>query len=520
MRQAIKSDGSDGTAALATFLAENDEFLTQELYEFIKPGLGLVVGSPPAYGAPGSDSGVAQPRDQITSVKAMITMYTIPGAVITDPFTYFNYSIDGGAHWNGIIGGSALAHTPTEFTVDITAAIVAAGGIDSFDFGLVQIQAYNQSSLLEYDTEPGWQMYVSHVGLRFGYASGPTFDMLTTQNAFTNDPSGSPPDWATYSKYTLDASDGYMARWFSATLGGYNFPGWLYWGWVPSLGGGVSSGDLSATLTRVCDASSALTYGGNVYAPANIKNDGFKSKIGLDVDSLQLSWIFRGDEPMVTDPDTGATILTMLQAFRYGLWAGVWVKWRRIYMPTFGDCETLSAVSMFRGRIADIQIDRLTAKITVNSVTEMFNRQIPQQLIEANNRSGQIGAGLPPDLDSDPTHWTVFECVAGEGGTVQKIVASQTAPSSGEVYAPGTFDLGYLLFQASPLQFFVAQVQHYDVEGGYNVFYLFKPLYVDPHPYGLKFVAFVPVPKDQAISGAGGVELPPFLYVPLPEQAV
>ena len=175
---------------------------------------------------------------------------------------------------------------------------------------------------------------------------------------------------------------------------------------------------------------------------------------------------------------------------------------------------------MFRGRVADVAVDRLTAKITVNSVTEMFNRQVPQQLIEANNRSLQVGPGLPPDLDPNPLRWTYFQCVTGHDGTVQKIVARQTAPTADEVYAPGTYDLGYLLFQASPLQFFVAQVRHYEVIAGYNVFYLFRPLYVDPHAYALSFAAFVPVPKDQTVSGAGGVDLPGFRFVPLPEQAV
>jgi hypothetical protein len=273
-------------------------------------------------------------------------------------------------------------------------------------------------------------------------------------------------------------------------------------------------------LGRFTDASSPLTYAGNVYTPANIKNNGFKSKVGLDVDSLQLDWRFRGDEPMVTDPGTGATILTMLQGFRYGLWDGIWVKWLRVYMPIFGDCDSLGAVRMFRGRMAEPNVDRLTATLTVNSVTEMFNRQVPQQLIEANNRSQQIGPGLPPDLNPDPTHWTSFECVTGHGGTVQRIVASQTAPTAGQVYAPGTFDLGYLLFQASPLLFFVAQVAHYDVEAGFNVFYLFKPLYVDPHAYALNFFAFIPVPRDQTLSGASGVTLPGFPRIPLPEQAV
>jgi hypothetical protein len=524
MRQAIKGDGSDGTAALKAYLLAHDEVMSQELYEFTRPGIGAGLVSPPApefewedpthammrttqgtfafsqfdyafysaytvgpssgeeerwfsgplscyfvpgtltwgyspagpYGAPGSDSGAVPARSRITRVIAAMTMYTIPGTAITwDPFAYLEVSIDGGATWSGAINFIfGNPHTPFEYTLDLTATIAGLpGGLASFDFTQVKFKAHNQSSLVEFDTPPGWQFFISNVGLRFAYGSS-----------------------------------------------------------------GISG--LSGLPAGVTDASSPLTYAGKVYSPVNIKNNGFKSKIGLDVDSLQLEWRFRGDEPMVTDPGTGATILTMLQGFKYGLWNGVWVKWRRPVMPTFGDCDSLGAISMFRGRIAEVTVDRLTAQITVNSVTEMFNRQVPQQLIEANNRSMQIGPGLPPDLDPSPSHWTYFQCAAGLGGTVQKIVADQTAPTGGQVYAPGTFDLGYVMFQASPLQFFIAQVQHYEVIAGHSVFYLFQPLYVDPHPYGLTFVAFIPVPKDQTVSGAGGVDLPAFPFVPLPEQAV
>jgi hypothetical protein len=512
MRQAIKGDGSDGTDDLKAYLLAHDAVLAQELYEFTRPGIGggAGIGTVPtqfdmlttrgtfqpysplyfqlsgyilgphsgkmwrwesatlggyglpgnfvwdyspagAYAAPGFDT-ASIPRSQIARVYASITQYTVPGvSVVWDPFKYFGISFDGGATWNEAI----LPASPTalESVYDITSYI--PGGVAAYDFTQLQLRLRNDSSLLIFDTPPGWQCFVPKVTVRFTYAS--------------------------------PAAGGIVAP---VSLGGFT------------------------------DASSPLTYAGNVYKPAHIKNNGFKSKIGLDVDSLQLEWKFRGDEAMVTDPVTGATILTMLQGFQQGLWDGVWVKWRRPYMPKFGDCDSLGAVSMFRGRIAEVEVNRLTAKITVNSVTEMFNRQVPQQLIESNNRSLQIGPGLPPDLDPDPTHWTVFQCAAGQGGTVQKIVAQQTAPTGGQVYAPGTYDLGYLLFSASPLQNIVAQVERYEVIAGYNVFYLFKPLYVDPHGYPLSFTAFVPVPRDQTISGAGNVDLPGFPRVPLPEQAV
>jgi hypothetical protein len=515
MRQAIKGDGSDGTAALKAYLLAHDEVLSQELYEFIKPSIaGLGAAYIQAADRLQDFGGLGDPPSVVTFAKAVtagniIFVFEIGNGLETPPPTID----DTGANiWHsiyddGIIRGWwATANATGIISIRVWFSTPGVIGGGNFEIFAIEVPA-------------------RYSGFAAAGAAGIGSPATVTAGSTTI-------------TFAVDASSQYrlvlvelvppspgpgVALLFAGEVhisGGHPIPG------MTAIETGAASAVLLATASatvvigRFTDASSPLTYAGDIYVPAVIKNDGFKSKIGLDVDSLQLSWSFRGDEAMVTDPDTSATILTMLQGFQQGLWAGVWVKWRRVYMPTFGDCDSLGAVSMFRGRIAPVEVDRLTAKITVNSVTEMFNRQVPQQLIEANNRSGQVGPGLPPDLNADPSHWTHFECVSGHGGTVQKIVAQQTAPTPDQVYAPGTFDLGYLLFQASPLDFFVAQVQHYEVIGGFNVFYLFKPLYVDPHGYPLSFIAFIPIPKDQDVSGAGGVELPGFPHVPLPEQAV
>jgi hypothetical protein len=521
MRQAIKGDGSDGTTALKAYLLEHDEVLSQELYEFIKPSIASL------------GAAYIQAADRLVDFGGLgdfaSTVTFAKPVTAGDPI--FVFESGNGAETTGLViddtGGNVWTTIYDDGTVRCWSAIANATGIIT-----ISVQGSNWALRGTHGQMAGgnFEIFAIEVPARYsgfaaagaaGIGSPATVTAGSTTITFAVDPS---------SQYRIvlvelaPPSPGpAVALLFTGEVhisGGHPIPG------MATIEAGAASAVLLATASatvvigRFTDASSPLTYAGNVYAPAVIKNDGFKSKIGLDVDSLQLSWSFRGDEAMVTDPDTSATILTMLQGFQQGLWAGVWVKWRRVYMPAFGDCDSLGAVSMFRGRIAPVEVDRLTAKITVNSVTEMFNRQVPQQLIEANNRSGQVGPGLPPDLNADPSHWTHFECVSGHGGTVQKIVAQQTAPTPDQVYAPGTFDLGYLLFQASPLDFFVAQVQHYEVIGGFNVFYLFKPLYVDPHGYPLSFIAFIPIPKDQDVSGAGGVELPGFPHVPLPEQAV
>lgn len=503
MRQVIKGDGSDGTLALKAYLLAHDNVLSQELYEFSL----LPRPLDPSWLVPpvAPDAGEKTLWWPVTTSPVLVqgtgspTAGTISGSGTRITLTRLRQAL-------GLTGPSATWNAPIMSRPPIPDASITKV------YGVVK-GSYDGLSGICYVSSPtiGVSGLILDTSVAF---AGAVYRGLTTScGGFLN--SHAFP-WATFDLFMQDDMSTF---WSGVSIFETTEIGFLiYYQAAPS--GPPPPFSESTRSSLVTDASSPLTYAGRVYVPANIKNSGFKSKIGLDVDSLDLEWRFRGDEAMITDPDTGATILTMLQAFRYGLWDGSWVKWRRTYMPNFGDCDTLGAVSMFRGRIADVQVDRLTAKIKVNSITDMFNRQVPAQLIEANNRSLQIGPGLPPDLNPDPSHWTYFKCVDGHGGTVQKIVASQTTPTADQVYAPGTFDLGYLLFQASPLELFVAQVQHYDVESGYNVFYLFRPLYVDPHPYGLSFAGFVPVPKDQTISGLSGLELPGFPRVPLPEQAL
>jgi hypothetical protein len=525
MRQAIKGDGTDGTAALKTYLLEHDEVLSQQLYEFTRPRLFDFTSVRSPIG------NVVQHSELINDyggLELFNTWVPLSGQIFAGDILFaFMYNGDGGSA-PGILDTAGhvwhLLYSNTKITAWYAIATAQSVGVMAGWGGPIPA-----SDIVKFSTGANgansefFVVEVSAAGVVFPnngahFSSGPY--TLTAGSTTVTATTGFS---VAADMVVIELISGSECLGFFINAHPTN---------VTPIAEGAASGIFfigpaggsiippAAFPVRACDASSPLTYAGNVYAPANIKNDGFKSKIGLDVDSLQLSWTFRGDEDMVADPDTGATILTMLQGFQQGLWAGVWVKWWRAYMPTFGDCDSLGAVRMFRGRIGPVVVDRLTARITVNSVTEMFNRQVPQQLIEANNRSGQVGPGLPPDLSVDPTHLTYFQCVSGHGGTVQKIVAEQTLPTAGLVYAPGTFDLGYLLFQSSPLDFFVAQVQHYEVIAGFNVFYLFKPLYVDPHGYPLTFIAFIPIPKDQDVTGGSGVELKGFKYVPLPEQAV
>jgi hypothetical protein len=521
MRQVIKGDGTDGTAAAKAYLLAHDSILAQELYEFEKPALPASVAAPIV--------------TDITSTSAFALTthgWTVPSGevIIPDPpsippLPYGAMEADPSSGYILRTTGSAFAgfFQPGDIYWDFSAgALYGAPGSDSpLARPRSEISRIFAVMLVAFShTGPLYTGELQLDGAGFGVGILPAVCNVVAPTEFSSGlqdagglghlPGGDIIgfDFTRLRFHVSCGSNGAAGECSLAKIGlrfEYATPG--------------STGSPSTRKFFFTDSNSPLTYAGSAYTPTNVKNDGFKSKIGLDVDSLQISWEFRGDEAFLTDPDTGDTILTYLQALQYGLLEGWWVRWRRVYMPTFGDCDSIGAEAKFRGKIAQIEIDRLTAKITVNSITDLFNRQIPQQLIEANNRSMQVGPGLPPDLNPDPAHWSNMTAEAGHGGTVTKIVARQTAPTADEVFAPGTFDMGYLWFQDAPFEGLVAQVRHYEVISGFNVFYLFRPLYIDPHAFAAKFYAFVPVPKDQTASGTG-VELKGFPWVPLPEQAV
>jgi hypothetical protein len=216
---------------------------------------------------------------------------------------------------------------------------------------------------------------------------------------------------------------------------------------------------------RITDSSSPLTYTPRgVFYPANINNGGMKSKIGWDPDSVNLEWSFNGDEPFLLDG--GQTVLTFLQSFAQGLWQGGFVRWWRTLMPTYGDCDTLGAVQMFRGRISAVDVDRLKVKVTVNSILEIFKWKVPTQTIEPSNRAAQYGPGISPITPGNlPAQYTQFECIPGMGGGIQRIVAGCTAPNLGETFPDGTYNMGYMQWTSGPLQGLVSLIQR---SGGPN----------------------------------------------------
>lgn len=249
------------------------------------------------------------------------------------------------------------------------------------------------------------------------------------------------------------------------------------------------------------------TKAGNRFFPATISRGQVESKIGLEAQTLDVTWSPNDSDILAQDGSPLSTVLTALQGFGCGVWDnGVLELWRCV-MPTPGDCNTLGACLMFSGRIGDIEIDRLSVKISVLSRMEVLNIQVPTNVIEPTNIFAQYSTGLIPA--GAPAGFSIVG-----GTTVNKIFADASPLMPAE-----TYDAGYIVVTAGLLAGTYRGVRTQTIESGHNAFYLLDPLPFLPHA-GDGMQAYAPIPRDYAGAVADGVEVDLLPFVPSPVNSV
>jgi len=126
------------------------------------------------------------------------------------------------------------------------------------------------------------------------------------------------------------------------------------------------------------------------FVPAEVQRGSVESKIGLQADSLNVTWSPKDSDVLATD-GLGNTVLSAIQGFGRGIFDNGIVELWRCVMPAIGDANTLGACLMFSGRIGNIDPDRLNvnggaialghplgctgAKLTTTLVYEMKRRR-------------------------------------------------------------------------------------------------------------------------------------------------
>lgn len=97
-------------------------------------------------------------------------------------------------------------------------------------------------------------------------------------------------------------------------------------------------------------------------------------KIGVEVDQL------------IFDSLPGGAMvggITLLSSVRTGGFDGAELTLYRAFMPTYGNVAAGGVVTMFAGRVAEIDASRNLCTFTINSHLELLNRSMPRNMYQA-----------------------------------------------------------------------------------------------------------------------------------------
>jgi hypothetical protein len=257
------------------------------------------------------------------------------------------------------------------------------------------------------------------------------------------------------------------------------------------------------------------------FSPAVISRGEVESKIGLEADTLDITWSPLDTDILATGGSPSVTLLTALQGFGSGVFDNGTIEVWRCLMPLpgesvgspaitakLGNCDVFGACMMFGGRIGNIEPDRQNVKITVVSRIDTLNTQVPTNLIEPTNILAQYVTGqIPP---GGPATMSVVS-----GSTANKVFGDSNG--SPVVTMPAaTYDSGYIVFGgSSKLAGTYRGVRAQTVESGHHAFYLYEPLPFTPTA-GDTITAYTPIARDYAGAIASGVGYAGFPYVPSP----
>lgn len=147
---------------------------------------------------------------------------------------------------------------------------------------------------------------------------------------------------------------------------------------------------------RYTNADSDLTVNAKVYSAGGIQfgpyidTDGNRGStrwaLGTQTDSLNFD-VLPGSATINGQP--------FLEACQQGVFDNALLKKQRLFMPTFGDTRR-GPITIFVGRVADVDIGRSKATFSVNSFLELLELDFPRNLYQAGcvNNLGDSACGV------------------------------------------------------------------------------------------------------------------------------
>jgi hypothetical protein len=245
------------------------------------------------------------------------------------------------------------------------------------------------------------------------------------------------------------------------------------------------------------------------FLSTTIKRGSLASKIGLEAESLEVSWSPRN---AVITSSMGTA--SYYQLARLGWFDNKRLRVWRCYMPAPGDANTFGAMELFGGFIGSVLPSRGLIQLTANDYRYVLNQKVPTGLIEVTNTLASYTGGTPP---SGYSSCPQFAVLAGSNTTV--LHADQTSPSAGSVPGTNSLNDGYVVFSSGACQglySIIGRNSGWLDTGSHNhtQIQLMSPLPWAPQA-GDMFYVSAASPINQSDGDYYG-----FPYVPAPETAV
>lgn len=202
---------------------------------------------------------------------------------------------------------------------------------------------------------------------------------------------------------------------------------------VGSLNGGAPLTYATADVDVTLPYASPVTYSSKAVYFDQLDNKAYGHwKIGLDVDTWQV----------IASPSPQALVggQPWLQALRAGVLDGAIVSVDRAFFDNratpIGSGRTISplgVVNIFTGRVAEIDLGRSNAVISVNSHLELLDVSMPRNLYQAGCRWQLFSAGCTLQAAG----YAVTGSVAAAAGSTNVITVTVAAPGGSGTYALG-----------------------------------------------------------------------------------
>lgn len=250
-------------------------------------------------------------------------------------------------------------------------------------------------------------------------------------------------------------------------------------------------------VLRYTTADADLVVAGNVFLGSDvlIERGRVRTVLGLEVDTLDLRINALPEHVIGTTP--------FLQAMRNGALDGAAVKVERYFTPAWGSAQ-YGTVTMFSGKVADLDVGRFGGRLRVNSDLHILNIQMPRNLYQP----GCLNTLFDGACTLAKAAWGVNSSV-GSGSTSAVI-------NCGLGQASGWFDMGTISFTSGVNIGVTRSIKQYAP----GVISLMNPLVSAPAD-GDTFTAYAGCDKQQATCSGKFNNLANFRgfpYVPAPES--